>query len=268
MTLFEKASAGVLCAVFGASLFCGWIAPYPYDLQIRDMTNAAPSARFWLGADELGRDRFSRLLYGSRISLLLAPAAALIAVGAAALIGGVGGLLGGVWDRLAMAAADLFLSLPWLFLLLMVRAALPLNTPPVASVLVTFALLGSLGWAGAARVIRVRARTLATADFAIQARACGTSRWRLLMVHVLPNLKAVMAAQFWISIPLFVLAEANLGLLGLGVSEPLPSWGNLLRDLENFHRVRDQPWLLAPAALLILVVGCFQLLYDRGEVSS
>ena len=116
----------------------------------------------------------------------------------------------------------MFLSLPWLFLLLTVRALLPLNVPPVTSIVVTFALLGLLGWAAAARVVHASVRTLRNSDFVLQARASGCGRLRLLFVHLLPNLRPILLAQFWISIPVFILTEANLGLMGLGVSEPLP----------------------------------------------
>jgi peptide/nickel transport system permease protein len=153
---------------------------------------------------------------------------------------------------------DLFLSLPWFFLLLTVRAALPLNAAPLVSVMITFMLLGLLGWAGPARVIRAGVRSRRDAEFVLQARACGVRGFRLLFVHVLPNLKPVLYAQFLISVPVFILAEANLGLLGLGVAEPLPSWGGLLRELENYPAVLENPWMLAPLVLLILVVGSLQ----------
>src|ERR1700724_574131 len=108
----------VLVIVFGAAVLADWVAPAPYARQFRRAPNAGPSRRFPLGTDELGRDRLSRLLYGSRVSLLLAPAAALLSTFIAALIGGLAGYLGGWWERLIMRFIDLSLSLPWLFLLL------------------------------------------------------------------------------------------------------------------------------------------------------
>src|ERR1035438_8820207 len=146
-----------------------------------------------------------------RISLLLAPAAALLSTLMAALVGGLGGYLGGGWARGAMAVTDLFLSLPWLFLLITVRAVMPLNVSPLASVLVTFLMLGLLGWTSAARVLCSTAGSLRESDFVRQARASGIRGARLFWVHVLPNLKPVLYAQFWISIPAFILSEANLG---------------------------------------------------------
>jgi ABC-type dipeptide/oligopeptide/nickel transport system permease subunit len=258
--LKQKIALAVLLVAVVASLGAGWLAQHSYAEQSREFISAPPSAQFWLGTDELGRDRFARLLYGTRVSLLLAPAAALLATVIAALIGGAAGYLGGRWERMITSGVDLFLSLPWLFLLLAVRALLPLNTSPVTSVMITFILLGCLGWAAPARMIRAGTRTLAHSDFLVQASASGVSRWRLFWRHLLPNLRPLLLAQFWISIPLFILSEANLGLLGLGVSEPLPSWGALLRELENYSAVLQNPWILAPVVLLVAVVGCLQLL--------
>jgi peptide/nickel transport system permease protein len=248
----------VLVLVALASLFAGFIAPSSYSEQFRDAISAPPSARFLLGTDDLGRDRFARLLYGTRVSLLLAPAAALLSTLLAALIGGFAGYLGGRWERYITSGIDLFLSLPWLFLLLAARALLPLNTSPITSVAITFLLLGCLGWASPARIIRAGTRTLTNADYLLQARASGVSGFRLFWRHLLPNLRPILLAQFWISVPVFILSEANLGLLGLGVSEPLPSWGVLLRELENYTAVLQNPWMLAPVALLVVVVGCLQ----------
>ena len=198
------------------------------------------------------------MLYGTRVSLLLAPAAALLSTLLAALIGGLAGYLGGRWERYVTSGIDLFLSLPWLFLLLAARALLPLNTSPITSVAITFLLLGCLGWASPARIIRAGTRTLTNADYLVQARASGISGFRLFSRHLLPNLRPILLAQFWISIPVFILSEANLGLLGLGVSEPLPSWGAMLRELENYTAVLQNPWMLTPVALLVIVVGCLQ----------
>src|SRR6266851_10032979 len=153
MSLGRKLACAVLVLVLGASAAANWLAPAGYSRQYREVTNAPPSRTHWLGTDEIGRDRFARLLYGTRISLLLAPAAALISTLMAALVGGLAGYLGGGWARIAMAVTDLFLSLPWLFLLITVRALMPLNVSPLASVLVTFLMLGMLGWTSAARVL-------------------------------------------------------------------------------------------------------------------
>ncbi len=259
---------GLLVLVAAACLLANFVAPASYAHQFRDLPNSAPSHQHFLGTDDLGRDRFSRVLYGTRVSLLLAPAAALLSSLLAGLIGGFAGFVGGWTERVVMAATDLFLSLPWLFLLITVRAILPLNVAPMTSVVITFALLGCLGWAGAARVICADARTFSQSDFVLLARASGSSGFRLLWRHLIPNLKPILFAQFWISIPVFILTEANLGILGLGVAEPLPSWGSLLRELESFSSVSPQPWQFVPLILFIVVVSSFHLVLTKQELPA
>jgi peptide/nickel transport system permease protein len=265
MSLWQKLACAVLVLVLGASLAANWLAPAGYARQFREAADAPPSRAHWLGTDELGRDRFSRVLYGTRISLLLAPAAALLSTLLAAVIGGLAGYLGGAWKRTAMAVTDLFLSLPWLFLLITARALMPLNVSPVVSVMVTFVLLGLLGWTSAARVLCAAAAALRGSDFVRQARAAGIHGQRLFWMHVLPNLKPALFAQFWISIPVFILSEANLGILGLGVAEPMPSWGSLLKELEGMVSVGEEPWKFVPLILLVVVVTSFQLLLSEQE---
>ncbi len=258
----------LLAVVVAVSMAADILAPAPYAKQFREAPNSAPTAQHPLGTDALGRDRLSRVLYGTRISLLLAPAAALLSTLLAAAIGAIAGFTGGRTQRLAMAATDLFLSLPWLFLLITVRALLPLNVSPATSVIVTFALLGMLGWAASARVVCAGAAAIRDSEWVLQARASGIHGARLLFRQVVPNLKPVLLAQFWVSIPVFILTEANLGILGLGVAEPLPSWGSLLRELNEFVGLSGEPWKFAPLLLLFLVVTSFQVLLSRNEVTA
>src|SRR5579872_6898027 len=265
MTFLRKLACMFLVLVLAASSAANWLAPSGYSRQYREATNAPPSRTHWLGTDEVGRDRFARVLYGTRISLLLAPAAAFLSTLMAALIGGLAGYLGGAWARVAMAITDLFLSLPWLFLLITARALLPLNVSPLVSVVVTFLLLGLLGWTTAARVLCASAASLRSSDFVRQARAAGIPGARLFWVHTVPNLKPVLLAQFWISIPVFILSEANLGILGLGVAEPMPSWGSLLKELQGLVSIGEEPWKFVPLILLVIVVTSFQLLLSRQE---
>jgi ABC-type dipeptide/oligopeptide/nickel transport system permease subunit len=145
MNLWQKLACALLVVVLGAAAAANWLAPAGYAKQDREAISAPPSHAYWLGTDELGRDRFARVLYGTRISLLLAPAAAALSTLMAAVIGGLAGYFGGIWARMAMAVTDLFLSLPWLFLLITARALMPLNVSPIFSVSVTFLLLGLLG---------------------------------------------------------------------------------------------------------------------------
>ena len=269
MKRIRRISLALLLLVVLTSMGAGFIAPAGYATQFREAPNSPPTRAHLLGTDALGRDRFSRILYGTRVSLLLAPAAALLSTLLAGVIGGFAGFAGGAWQKLSMAFTDLFLSLPWLFLLITVRALLPLNVSPAESVIVTFALLGLLGWAAAARIVCAGAAGMRDSEFVLLARASGIRPARLLMIHVLPNLRPVLLAQFWISIPVFILTEANLGILGLGVAEPLPSWGSLLRELEDFATFSGEYWKLVPLLLLVVVVTSFQLLLSRNpEVTA
>lgn len=255
-----------LSLVAGAAVSSNVWEKTPYDEQFRDSPDAAPSRRFPLGTDALGRDRFSRLVYGTRVSLLLAPSAALLSCVVAALLGGLAGFAGGFTERVILGTADLFLSLPWLFLLLIARACLPLNVPPVLSIAITFALLGLLGWAAPARVVRAAVRGLRNSDFVLFARAGGCTPWRLMWAHLLPNVMPVLRAQFWIAVPVYILAETTLGMLGLGVAEPLPSWGGLLRELEGGD-ITSRLWLLAPVLLLTAVTASLQMLRPGKDLA-
>jgi ABC-type dipeptide/oligopeptide/nickel transport system permease subunit len=248
-------SMAFLVCIVGVSLTAGFLAPHDYATQFREHANEPPSRAFPLGSDELGRDRFSRLLQGSRISLLCATAAAAAAIVIAAAVGMAAGYFGGWIDSLASGVIDLFLSLPWLFALLTLRALLPLNVSPSVSVAATFLLLAVVGWASGARVVRASVAGMAGAGHILHARAGGCRPLRLLWFHLLPNLRPVLSAQFWILVPVFLLTEANLGLLGLGLTEPLPSLGSMLAELQNYTRIPEAPWILAPALLLVLIVG-------------
>ena len=257
----------ILLVVYLGALSAQWIAPAGYAEQFREHAGEGSSSRFVMGVDDLGRDRFSRLVYGTRVSLFLAPAAAIVAITFAVTFGLVAGLAGPFIARPLMTGVDLLLSLPSLFLLLIARAMLPLNTGPLASLLVTFTLLGVLGWPAGARVIAASGRSLFRSNFLLQARALGcSSAWRLAR-QACPHLWPLIAAQFFLLVPVFIVAEANLGILGLGVSEPLPSWGAMLAELTNPSAIRLTPWRIAPAVLLLLVVLSFQLAKTTKEDS-
>ena len=167
------AAATLLATLFAAAVCAPAIAPHSYERQFRETTDGPPSADFRLGTDSLGRDRFSRLLHGSRITLLLAPAGAVLTTFLAALIGGLAGMAGGRLDRVLMACSDLCMCLPWLFLMMALRAALPLDTPSWVSVALTFFLVAALSWPAAARSVRASVRTLMDSDFLLFARASG-----------------------------------------------------------------------------------------------
>jgi peptide/nickel transport system permease protein len=261
---------GALIVVSLVAVLClvGSLWPqFDYSRQDRMQVSAGPSAHHWLGTDAVGRDRLARLLHGTRVSLSLAPAAAALSLILAFLLGAAPGFAGGLGERAAKTMIDFMLSIPWLFLLLIVRSLLPLNTSPTASAVITFLMLGLLGWAVPARIMLARSRRLRESDFVLLARAMGIARWRLLCAHVVPNLWPVLMTQFWIAVPVFILAEANLSVLGLGVAEPLPSLGSLLSELESVASVRGDICSFAALAMLLLVVGSLQVAFHGREVS-
>lgn len=268
MSLGQKLAATVLCLVFVSMTVAAILVPISYARQFRETPDARPSAAHLLGTDALGRDCLARLLYGTRVSLLLAPAAALLSTLIAAVLGSVAGLLGGRFEKIVLAATDLSLALPWLFLLLTVRALLPLDVSPLVSVVIAFLMMGLLGWQASVRVICASARGIRDSDFLLLARSSGCKSTQLFLRHIFPNLRPLFYVQFWISIPLFILTEANLSILGLGVMEPMPSWGNLMKGFENFSELAANPWRLAPFILLVIVVMCFQLILPSQEVAQ
>lgn len=258
----------LLAGVALGALFAPVIAPYSYSRQFRESPNAAASHEFPMGTDDLGRDRFSRLVYATRVSIVLAPAAALVSVLVALLICALSGVRVPLADEAVGGLTTLSLSLPWIFLFIILRALLPLNTRPGTSILLTFGLMGIAGWAWPARIFRATIRQIREAGWLVEARASGISPPRIALVHIWPHLRDVAVAQFRVLIPTYILAEASLGLLGLGVSEPLPSWGNLLAELQHPGRVGDNPWILAPLVLLMLVMIALETLQPVREVAN
>jgi peptide/nickel transport system permease protein len=264
----RKAAVAILALVALSALFAPRVAPFDYARQFRETPNAPAGGGFLMGTDDLGRDRFSRLIYATRSSILLAPAAALASIMLALLLSAFAAArLEAVRQALA-ASITLCLSLPWIFLYIILRALLPLNTRPETSMLITFGLMGVAGWAWPARIFSASIREMTQSGWLLQARAAGFSTPRIALVHAWPALRSTAIAQFRILVPVYILSEASLGLIGLGVAEPLPSWGNLLAELAHPGRVEANPWVLAPLALLMIVMICLEVLQSTREVAA
>lgn len=235
-------------------------SPASIATQDRDHIAAGSSAQHSTGTDELGRDRTLRVAGALLLGLAGSASAAALATALALTVGVLAAFTHPTLRSCLLYLGDLFLTLPWLFMLMMVRSALPLTMPPLQSAGFTFLLLGLLGWPAYARVCYAEASTLRNAEWLLHARATGLPTRRLLQRHVLPHLRPLALTQFLICIPAFLIAEANLGTLGLGVSEPLPSWGSMLLALQNSAVLASSSWVYLPIALLVTVLLLLELL--------
>lgn len=212
----------------------------------------AESERIYLlGSDAYGRDQLSRFLYGGRVSLFAGLLGAGVTVLLGLCVGAAAGYYGGWRDDLLMRVAELFLALPWLYLLFALRAFLPLAVSPLEAFLLIVAVLGAVGWARPARLVRGVVLSAKERDFVRAARGFGATDAYLLRRHILPATSSVLLTQAAILVPQFILAEMTLSFLGLGVPEPVPSWGNLLSSLQQYSVLVSYWWMYLPALIML-----------------
>jgi peptide/nickel transport system permease protein len=210
-----------------------------------------PGSLFLFGTDDFGRDEFSRMLYGGRISLFAGAVATTIALSLGVVFGIVSGYYGKWVDALVMRGVDLFLALPWLYLLFAVRAVLPLQIKTTQTFLLLIGVIGIVGWARPARLLRGLVLSAKERNFVLASRAFGASDFHILRRHILPQTYGTLLTLAALLLPQFILAELTLSFLGLGVGEPMPSWGNLLAELQKYNVLTSYWWMYLPALSLV-----------------
>lgn len=256
MRVICMALLALLLAAAGLVL---WRSPWNYATQDRAEAASSVSRSHPAGTDDLGRDRLVRLAAALLLSMAGAVAAGAVAT-ALSLVLGVSAAFCAPWvGRSVLYLADLSLTLPWIFLLMLLRSALPLQMAPLHSAAFTFALLALLGIPAFLRFHYTRATTLTRADWLLQGHAAGVRPARLLL-QVAPHLKKLALVQFLLYVPACIVAEANLGALGLGIGEPLSSWGSMLLSLQSAAFNSTSRLVYLPLALLVLVLALLEAL--------
>jgi peptide/nickel transport system permease protein len=225
-------------------------------------TDSPTEPYFMLGSENLGRDLFSRIVYGARVSMCIGLVGVFISFSLGIAIGAFSGLMGGMTDNLIMRWCEIEMSLPSFYFLLALAAVIPSGMSTVATFFMIVAIMAFISWAGFARVIRGMAASVRSAPFVDAGRALGASRTRLLVIHVIPTVLGFAAVNASLSIPGYILGESSLSLLGLGIQEPAASWGNLLSQAMDPQNIEHYPWVLIPGIFISVAVMAFNFLGD------
>jgi peptide/nickel transport system permease protein len=225
----------------------------------------APGRIAIFGTDGYGRDVFSRVLYGARVSITAGLVATICALFVGTVLGTLAGFCDGIVDRVVMRAADVFMAVPWLYLLFAVRAALPLHLDTRAAFLLLVAVLGVVGWARPSRMVRGIVLSAKERAYVLAAEGFGARPLYILRRHVVPHTYGVVLTQAGLLVPQFILAEVTLSFLGLGVGEPEASLGSMLGTLQQYHVLASYWWMFAPAAALIMVATAYHALTSLGH---
>jgi peptide/nickel transport system permease protein len=241
-------------------------APYrllglvPGDLHLFGVD--PPARVFLLGTDQFGRDSFSRLLYGSRVSLLLGILVVVISFPIGMVFGGIAGYYGGLVDNIMMRAVEVLASFPQFYLLLALTSVLPPTLTSPERIVLLSAVFSLTGWGGLARVIRGIVLGLRDQEFVLAARAAGLRDFRVIVRHVLPSTSSYIIVAATLTIPGVILGESGLSYLGIGVQEPSTSWGLQLAQAQSIEVFTQFPWLLVPGAAIVLAILAFNFLGD------
>ena len=217
---------------------------------------------FLLGSDALGRDLFSRILHGGRVSLTVGILGVLISYSLGIIIGSISGYFGGRIDNIIMRIAEVFMSVPSFFLLLALAVVIPSNISSAMTFILIVVIMSFIGWAGFARVIRGMVISERERDYVMAAKCLGAGHTRILFKHIIPATFNYTIISATLSIPAFILGESALSLLGLGIQEPDASWGNLLASAQNVQALINYPWILTPGFFIFLTIMSYNFLGD------
>jgi len=218
---------------------------------------------FIFGTDIHGRDIFSRILYGARISLSIGIIGVSISFFLGFLIGGISGYFGGKVDNIIMRIVEIFMMFPSFYLMLSLRAAFPINLSSFQVYLLIVVILSLIGWAGLARIIRGMVLSIKEEEYVLASKALGIPTFKIIFKHIIPNTFSYSITAITLSIPGYILGESTLSLLGLGIQEPYPSWGNMLSVcIGNLRILSTAPWMLIPGFFIFLTIISFNFLGD------
>lgn len=217
---------------------------------------------FLLGTDINGRDVFSRLLFGGRISMTIGFLALFVLFPIGLLYGGIAGYFGGITDTLMMRFAEAVMSIPSFYLLIILASILPSGMTSIQRFMLIVIILALIGWAGFARVVRGMVLSVKNQEFVQAAKSIGASRLRIIVKHILPQTASFVIVAMTLSVPSYILSESGLSFLGLGIQQPDASWGNMLKEAQEYTNIIYRPWLLTPGFLIFIAVLAFNLIGD------
>ena len=217
---------------------------------------------FLLGADQLGRDLFSRTIYASRISLSIAILGVVMSIAIGVLLGSVSGYFGGTVDNVIQRIIEVLLAIPNIPLWMALAAAIPADWPVVRVYIGIVLILSLIGWTGTARVVRGKFLSLRGEEFVLASRSFGASALHIIWKHMIPNFMSYIIVNLSLSIPNMILTETSLSFLGLGLQAPAVSWGVLLKNAQNFQDIVLHPWILSPGAFVVVAILALNFLGD------